>query len=79
MRIRPYIVVDPASGHAAQNPERVVMRVKQHLVHLKKMDPQNKSPAMRKLDVRNLQLHRFVGDKRPVFALVETKNLIGPV
>ena len=72
-----HIVVNPASRHAAQNPERVVMGVKQHFMRLKKVGSQNKSPAMRQLDVRDLQLHSFVANKGPIFTPVELKRLAG--
>src|ERR1700685_672770 len=44
---RAHVVVNPTSRHTAQNPERVEMRVEQHLVGLKKIRPDNKSPAVR--------------------------------
>lgn len=50
----PHIVVDPAPRHAAQNPERVVMGIEQHLVRLKRIRSDDEGAAVRQLEVRDL-------------------------
>ncbi len=49
-----HVVVDPAPGDAAQNPEGVVVRIKQHLVRLKGIGSHDKGTAVAQLEVRHL-------------------------
>ena len=49
----------------------MAMGVKQHLMGLKQIGPDNKSAAVRQLGVRNLQLSALAPEYRPVLAPVE--------
>src|SRR6185437_4339821 len=49
-----HVVVDPASRHATEHPEGVMMRVEQHLMRLQWIDSDDESPAMAELAMRNL-------------------------
>ena len=46
----------PAPRNAAEDAEPVPMGIEQHLVGLQKIGPDQKGPAVRQLDVGNLQL-----------------------
>ena len=59
---RSHIVVDAAARHAAKHPERMMMRVEQHLVRLQRIGPDNEGAAVAKLEVRSLQLGPFAAE-----------------
>ena len=44
------------------------MGVKQHLMGLQEIGAREKSPAVRKLELRHLQLGPLAGDDRPILA-----------
>ena len=50
----PDVVVNPASRHAAEHAEGVVMSVEQHLMRLLRIGPQNERAAVGELDVGDL-------------------------
>src|ERR1700676_5788544 len=66
-----HIVVDSAPRHAAQHAEGVVMGVKQHLVGLLWIGPENEGAAVRELEVSDLQFGPLAADDRPIFRPVE--------
>ena len=70
-----HVVVNPAPRNAAQNPERMIMGVKQHLMCLEKIGTQKKRAAVRELEVRHLQLHPLAADGRPIFTPIELECL----
>ena len=72
---RAHIVVDPAGRHAFEDPERVPVRVEQHLMCLQQIRPDQKRAAMRQLDVCDLQLGPFAPDDRVIFAPIELEGL----
>src|SRR4051794_18236103 len=53
-----HVVEDPAPRHPAQNTERLGQSVKQHLVGLQQIAPNDERPAVRQLGVGHLQLTR---------------------
>ncbi len=53
------------------------MGVEQHLVGLQRIGPHQKRPAVRQLDMGNLQLDPFATNVGPVFAPVELESLAG--
>src|SRR5947209_1699514 len=53
------------------NPKGVVMGIKQHLVGLQEIGPDNEGAAVTKLEMRSLQLGPLAADDRPVFAPIE--------
>ena len=69
-----HIVVDAALRHAAEHPEGVVVGVKQHLVGLQQIGAHEERPAVRKLELRDLQLGPLAGDDRPILAPVELER-----
>ena len=72
---RLHVVIDPTSGDAAKNPERVPMGIEQHLVGLQGIGPQQKGPAVRQLDMRHLQLRAFAAQNRKLLAPVELEGI----
>ena len=70
-----HVVVDAACRHAAKDPERVPMGIKQHLVGLQRIGAQQKGPAVRQLDVRHLQLRALAAQNRKVLAPVELEGV----
>ena len=63
---RLHVVVDAALGNAAEDGERVVVRVEQHLVRLLRIRAQQERSAVAKLELRYVS---------PVLAPVELKRL----
>jgi hypothetical protein len=53
------------------------MGVKQHLVGLQGIGPQQKRPAVRQLDMRHLPFGAFAAQNGKVFAPVELEGLAG--
>jgi len=49
------------------------MGVKQHLVGLQKIGPDDKGEAVRQLEVRHLQFGALAAEDRPVLAPIELK------
>ena len=74
---RLHVIVDPAFWHAAEHPERMPVRVEQHLMGLQGIGPQKEGPAVRQLDMRHLQLHPLAADDRKVLAPVKLERLAG--
>ena len=70
-----HIVVYPPPGDTAEHPKRVPVRVEQHLVRLQQIRPQQERPAVRQLDMGDLELRVLPGDRRPVLAPVELEGL----
>ena len=69
-----HVVVDPATGHAAEDAKRVPMSIEQHLMGLQRVGPHQKRPAMRQLDMGNLKFDPLAADIGPVFAPIELKG-----
>jgi hypothetical protein len=74
---RLHIVKDAPPRHAAEDPERVPVRVEWHLVGLQQVRSQQERPAVRELDVGDLELRVLSGNRRPVLAPVELEGLPG--
>jgi len=72
---RPHVIVDPAPGHAAEDPEPVPVRIKQHLVGLQEIGPDQKCPAVRQLDMGDLQLGALAAQNGKVLAPIELESL----
>jgi hypothetical protein len=72
-----HVVVDAPPRHAAEDPERVPVGIEQHLMGLKQVGPKQKRPAVRELDVGDLELRVLPGKRRPVLAPVELEGLPG--
>ena len=72
---RAHVVVDAATRHAAEHAESVPVRVKQHLMGLQERGPDQKSPAVRQLDMSDLKLGAFAAQNRKVLAPVELESL----
>ena len=53
------------------------MRVKQHLVGLQQIGPDDESAAVAQLEVRHLQLDALAAEDRPVLAPVELERFAG--
>ena len=51
------------------------MGIKQHLVRLQKIRPDDECPAVAKLRMSHLQFGAFIADDRPVFRPVELEGL----
>jgi hypothetical protein len=50
------------------------MGVKQHLVRLQRVSPDQKHPAVRQLDMRNLKLQSLTANIGPVFTPIELES-----
>src|SRR3990167_309900 len=72
---RTHIVVDPAPRHAAQHTERMIVRVKQHLMRLKDIGAYEERTAVTELEVRDLKLGTNTVYDRPVLAPIELERL----
>src|SRR5271156_4517293 len=72
---RSHIVVDAPPRHAAQDTKSVVMGVKQHLMGLLRIGPENEGAAIGELEVSDLQFGPLAGDDRPIFRPVELERL----
>ena len=70
-----HVVEDAPPRHAAEHPEGVVMGVKQHLMGLLRIGPENEGAAIGELEVGDLQLGPLAADDRPIFRPVELKRL----
>ena len=66
-----HIVVNPSRRHAAKDPECMPMGIEQHLMGLQRIGTQAKGPAMRQLDMGDLELHPLATDDRKVLAPVK--------
>ena len=62
-----HVVEDAPPRHAAEHPEGVVMGVKQHLMGLLRIGPENEGAAIGELEVGDLQLGPLAADDRPIF------------
>jgi len=51
---RLHVVIDPARRYSAQRRQRVIMRIKQHLMALQEVRSQQKRPAVTELHMRHL-------------------------
>lgn len=74
---RLHVVIDTALRHAAEHPERMPMGVEQHLVGLQGIGPQKEGPAVRQLDMADLELYALAADNRKILAPVELERLPG--
>jgi hypothetical protein len=74
---RLHVVVNATRRHAAEHPERMPVRVEQHLVGLQGIGPQKEGPAVRQLDMGDLQLHAIAADNRIVLAPIKLERLAG--
>ncbi len=72
-----HVVVDAASGHAAQHNKGMVVGVEQHFVGLQRVGAQQEGAAVRELELGDLQLGAFAADDRPVFTPVELDGVAG--
>ncbi len=59
-------VVDAPPQHAAEDPEGLPVGIEQHLVGLQQIGPEQERPAVRELDVGDLELCILPGNRRPV-------------
>jgi hypothetical protein len=71
---RAHVVIDATPRHAAEHPERLVVRVEQHFMRLQQIGPDEKHTAVAKLEMRSLQLDPFAADDRPILAPVELES-----
>lgn len=69
--------VSNGGRHALENPERVPVRVEQHLVGLEQIRPDQKRTAVRQLNVSHLQLDAIAADTGPVLTPEETVQASG--
>src|ERR1700722_6794965 len=69
-----HVVVDPASRHATQNPEGMMVRVEQHLMRLQRIGTDDEGPAVAEFAVRNLQLGPRAADDGEILTPVELKR-----
>ncbi|MNY02987.1 hypothetical protein D3C86_1355820 [compost metagenome] len=72
---RAHVVVDAAPRHPAEDTERVVMGIEQHLVRLQKIRPDDERPGIAKLCMGHLQFGALIADDCPVFRPVELEGL----
>ena len=72
-----HVVVDAPPRHAAEDAECVPVGIEQHLVGLQQVGPEQEGPAVRELDVGDLELGALAGNRRPVLAPVELEGLPG--
>ena len=70
-----HVVVDAAARDTAQDLERVVVGVEEHLVGLQRVGAQQERSAVAELEVGDLQLGALARDDRPVLAPVELEGL----
>ena len=70
-----HVVVDAPLRDAAQDLEGVVVGVKQHLMGLLQIGPQDEGAAVGELEVGDLQLGPLAADDRPVLRPVELEGL----
>jgi hypothetical protein len=73
----PRVVVDAPARDPAEHPECMPVGIKQHLVRLQQVGPEQERAAVRELDVGDLELRVLPGDRRPVLAPVELERLPG--
>jgi len=74
---RLHVVVDAAPGNAAKHTESVIVRVKQHLVRLQQVSPNNEGTAVAQLRMGHLQLRALIADDCPVFGPIELERFAG--
>ena len=72
-----HVVVDAAPGNPAQHRKGMVVGIEQHFVGLQRIGAQQKGPAVRQLELGNLQLGAFAADHGPVLAPVELEGFAG--
>ncbi len=72
-----HVIVDAPPRHAAEDPEGVPVGIEQHLVGLQQVGPEQERPAVRQLDVGELELRVLPGNRPPVLAPVELEGLPG--
>ena len=72
---RLHVIVDAAAWNSLEDPERVPVRVEQHLVGLEQIRSHQKSTAVRQLDVGDLKFDALAADMGPVLAPVELERL----
>src|SRR4051812_36947781 len=68
-----HVIVNPASRHATEHPEGVIMRVKQHLMRLQRIGTDDEGPAVAELAMRDLQFGASGTDDGEILAPVELK------
>ena len=66
-----HIVVDAAPRNAAKDAEPVPVGIEQHLMRLQQIGSDQESPAVRQLDVGDLQLGAFAAQNGKILAPVE--------
>lgn len=74
-RKEPHVVVDAALRDTAEDPEPVPVGIKQHLMGLQQIRPDQKGPAVRQLNVGNLQLGAFAAENCKILAPVKLERL----
>src|SRR6185436_7470308 len=70
----PHVVVNPPSRHAAEDPERVHMRLEQHLMSLQWIGTDDEGPAVAELAMRDLQLGPDAADDSEILTPVELES-----
>src|ERR1700749_3063169 len=73
-----HIVIDPASRHAAEDPEGMMMRVKQHLIRLQWIGSDYEGPAVAQFARGNLQLGPRAADDGKILAPVKLESFAWP-
>ncbi len=71
---RPHIVVDASLRDATQDAKPMPVEVKQHLVGLQHISPNQEGPAVRQLDMGDLKLRAIAGQNGKVLAPVELES-----
>jgi hypothetical protein len=70
-----HIVVNAPLRDAAKNAEPVPVGIEQHLVRLQQIRPDQKAPAVRQLDLGDLQLRALAAQNGKILAPVELERL----
>ena len=69
------IIVDATLRDSAEDPEPMPVGIEQHLVRLQQISPDQKGPAVRQLDMGNLELGALTTQDRKILASVELERL----
>jgi len=72
-----HIVVNAATRHTAKDTKALPAGVKEHLVRLQQVGPDQKNPAVRQLEVCNLKLRMLATDHSVVFTPIELECFAG--
>ena len=70
-----HVIIDATPGDALEDAECMPVGIKQHLMRLQQISPHQKCPAVRQLDMRDLQLDTLAADIGPVLAPIELESL----